>query len=294
MRLHLWLNAHFVCILRLVNANRIPHYRRVLNAKLIERIERNPKYSLRAFARQLGIESSALSQILSGRRSLSEKLASELFDQLDLSPSEQEEFLDSLAEAKVAQGFKRIAPETKKRLARLRSEVRSPKSRELSMELFRVIADWYHYAILELTNIPSFENRPEWIATRLGISVPEAIGAIERLKELELLQEVDGRLKKTNTYVDTSNRNITGPALKRRQRQITEKSLHSLETDSITIRNHSARTVAIDPSKIFEAKERIEKFMIELTDFLGSTNPKNVYELSVQLFPLETKGVQNE
>ncbi len=40
-----------------------------------ERKEKNPRYSLRAFARSLGVSSGQLSEILSGKRPLSHKLA---------------------------------------------------------------------------------------------------------------------------------------------------------------------------------------------------------------------------
>jgi hypothetical protein len=67
--------------------------------------------------------------------------------------------------------------------------------------------------------------------------------------------------------------------------------MHALENLPISIRNHSARTVAIDPEKIPEAKKRIEAFMIELCDELASGSKKQVYELAVQLFPLENSPI---
>lgn len=260
----------------------LPHYRRLLNEILVTRIEKNQKYSLRAFAKSLGIQSSALSQILKGQRYLSEERATQILDRLDLSLEERELFLYSLACARVGSGLKRLSPEQKSRAAN-----GSRLNRELSADVFKTIAEWYHHAILELTRIDGFKQDPAWIAKKLGISAPEVVSAIDRLKALELLVDVNGTFVRSAFHIDTNQRHITSSALKRRQRQIIEKSLDSLYLDPIEIRNHSARTVAIDPAKMPEAKARIDAFMKELCDFMAKDNPKKVYEMSIQLFPLE-------
>lgn len=105
------------------------------------------------------------------------------------------------------------------------------------------------------------------------------------------MQERDGTLINTSFYLNTALGEVSSAAKRRRQKQILEKSLHALENLPISIRNHSARTVAIDPEKIPEAKKRIEAFMIELCDELASGSKKQVYELAVQLFPLENPPI---
>lgn len=269
----------------------LPYYRKVLNTKLVERIEKNPKYSLRAFAKALSIDASALSKILNGTRYLSEELATSILDRLDLNHEERELFLLSLVNARVHAGIKRMSPAQKQRLG---SSKANTKPRELTADLFKTVSDWYHYAILELTRVKGFKSKPSWIAKRLGVTEAEVIGAIDRLKLLELLEEKEGTLKPTYFHLNTKNHTISSSALRRRQKQIIEKSLHSLEHHPISVRNHSARTVAIDPKKIPEAKKRIEDFMQRLCDELASEKKEQVYELSVQLFPLEQNPTSQE
>jgi uncharacterized protein (TIGR02147 family) len=271
----------------------LPLYRRLLNDKLVEKIEKNPKYSLRAFAKALGLDSSALSQILRGQRFLSEEKAETILDKLNLSFDERENFLNSLVRARVNAGKKRMSSAQKNRVRDVSQNLVSA-SRELTADVFRTVSDWYHYAILELTQVSHFENDAQWISKRLGITQPEVVSAIARLKELELLEEKDGKIFKTTFYLNTKNHSISSAALRRRQKQILEKSIYSLENHPIEIRNHSARTVAISRNKIAEAKIQIEKFMVELCDRLGSENPEDVYELSVQLFPLENLDSKGE
>src|SRR5688572_17118598 len=75
----------------------------------------------------------------------------------------------------------------------------------LQTDAFRVISDWYHYTILELTFVEGFRNDPTWIANKLGITQFEAKEAIARLKRLELLEEISGKLVKTDTHLASSN-----------------------------------------------------------------------------------------
>jgi len=49
-------------------------FRLYLQNTLIERTSSNPSYSLRAFAKHLNIEPSALSKILNGKRRISKKM----------------------------------------------------------------------------------------------------------------------------------------------------------------------------------------------------------------------------
>lgn len=146
----------------------LPFYRKALNDKLVERIRKNPKYSLRAFARAIEVDASILSKVLRGERYFSEELAIRVLDRIDLSYEEREWFLSSLARARVEAGLRRSSPAQKRRLAELARERSRELTRELTIDQFKIVADWYHYAILELTRVEGFRNEPAWIAGRLG------------------------------------------------------------------------------------------------------------------------------
>src|SRR3954468_13014795 len=59
-----------------------------LSEELARRMKSNPRYSQRAFARQLGLSAGELSEILRGKRSLSLRSALRVASSLGLSPSE--------------------------------------------------------------------------------------------------------------------------------------------------------------------------------------------------------------
>ncbi len=287
-------------------------YKYLLERELVRRCDANPRYSLRAMARALRLAPGALSQILSGKRVPSYKVAQKILTSLELTPAEQREFVESLAAVQRSRGLERLNPEFRvktkandtgkgedveqhktalKKAAKLREfdkNMRSPK--DLSLELFRVIGDWYHYAILSLTYVKGFDPNPNWIAARLAITPLEAKLAVDRLIELGLLKYKNGKLICWEDYFTTADKHITNSALKRHHKQILNKSLYSMENDPIEIRNHSSMTMAIDPAKIDEAKKMIEEFTHRLTEFLESGKRLQVYELNIGLFPLQIRS----
>ncbi len=264
-----------------------PYYRKVIREAFEQRLERNPRYSLRAFAASLEVDSSVCSQILSGKRVPAAILAKRLMEKLGLDIREQDAFLKSIGKTKLRQGLKRVSP-------KLRSLAAAPETatlytrRDLSLDAFRAVGNWYYYAILELTKLADFDESPKWIARSLGISETEAAIAIDRLLELEMLERVDGNLRKTSGSFYTADPHLTTAAHRQRQKEILQKSITALETVPITARNHSAMTVAIDPALIPEAKKRISAFLQDLSQFLESTGAKEVYEIHLGLFSLES------
>src|SRR4051812_43909198 len=143
-------------------------------------------------------------------------MANKIMSALELSPAEESEFLESLAAIHKKRGLQRLNPVFR----RLSPIERQPT--ELSIELFRVIGDWHHYAILTLCRVEGFEPEPRWIARKLGINVIEAKLAVERLLQLELLREVNGKLVPFEEHFPTADKTLTTAALRRHQKQILE------------------------------------------------------------------------
>jgi uncharacterized protein (TIGR02147 family) len=257
-----------------------PTYIQIIRHELSRRLETNPRYSLRAFATAIDINAGTLSQVLAGKRHLTFSKALEIIPRLDLSPIEKQTFLNSLSKATKSRDLKRVSSAYKQF-----SSTEEPK--EVSLDVFNLIAEWHHYAILDLPFVKGFKSDVGWIAKRLGITITEANMAIQRLCSLELMEWKDGELVKTHGPLTTADKALTNSALKRRQKQILGKSLASLENDPIDVRNHSGMTMAISSEKIPEAKKRIEAFLQEMSLFLEEGQQDRMYELTVNLFPLD-------
>jgi len=260
------------------------YYRNCIQEELARRCEKNSRYSLRAFAGALGFEPTVISQILSGKRVPSPKTAQKIAQGLGLSPEQEHDFFSSLAEVQRARGLKRLSPIFKK-LDLKRGYMKGPPQ-DLSIDAFRVISEWYHIAILELTFIEGFQSDTNWIARRIGIEPIEAKLAVDRLLKLGLLTEKDGKLVKTQERLTTADKHLTTPGLRKYQKQILEKAIYSLENDPIEIRNMSGMTMSVDPKNIPMAKKLIDECSRQISQLMQNGNQTEVYQLHVSLFPL--------
>jgi len=217
---------------------------------------RNPAYSLRAFSRQIGVASGALSEIFSGRRALTLKTTQRIAQRLGLNALEIGEIPDRSAAA---------------------------GHRPLGEDVFALIADWYHYAILSLLQTPLRSHSSVFLARRLGISPVQARSAVERMLRIGLLKRERGRLKPTGSF--TTSQDVPSSAIRRFHRQVLARAASALDTVSVQERDISCVTLAVDRSRLLEAKRRIVEFRRSLADLLESGRPTEVYHLSISLFP---------
>jgi uncharacterized protein (TIGR02147 family) len=255
-------------------------YIHAISGELSRRCDVNPRYSLRAFAKACDISPGVLSQFLSGKRVPSYNIAQKIASQLGFEQKEHEMFMASLALKHQQRGLQRISPAFKKTKV-----TETPK--ELSIELFKVIGDWYHYALLMLTCVESFKPSIKWMASQIGISEIEAKLAIERLIEVGLLKSENGTYACTNSHFTTSDKHLTSAALKRHVKQSLEKAIHSVDNDPIAKRSMTYMTMAIDETKIPEAKILIEEFTNKMSALLETGRITKVYEYGVYLYPLQ-------
>ncbi len=259
------------------------NFRDLLNDEYQRRLEANRRYSLRAFARDIDVSAPFVSQVISGKRRLSEDRAEQIADRLGWNRTRSERFL------KFVRAELTKLPKARARLLKEAGRVqgRGEKFESISMDQFRVISEWYHFSILELSRIADFKLDATSISRRLGISEPVAATAVERLKGLKLLVSAsDNVLKKSLSNYSTGN--IPSAAIRNFHRQMLKKALLSIQTQDPIERDISGITMAIDPAKIPQAKIMIAEFRRELMTMLeASEKPTALYHFSAQLFRLD-------
>jgi PAS domain S-box-containing protein len=79
-----------------------PYYVTALSECLAARKKRNARYSLRAFAKYLNMDPSALSRILSGKQELSAHSCRKVLEKLDIDAQEKQRFIGSVADQKIS------------------------------------------------------------------------------------------------------------------------------------------------------------------------------------------------
>lgn len=160
--------------------------------------------------------------------------------------------------------------------------------RQLALDSFYIISEWFHYGILQLIKIKGFKNNSHWIAKRLGILPSQAEIAVERLLRIGILQEVDGKLIDiTGGNTSHLKSDFTNEQLRGFQVQALEKAIVALKTVPIAKRDNTSMTLAVSREAIPFAKEEIKKFRRKLTKKLESFGePDEVYQLAISLTPL--------
>jgi uncharacterized protein (TIGR02147 family) len=238
--------------------------RQILTEEFRNRRERNSAYSLRAFSRDLGIGVTSLSDFFADKRQLSKSSMKRVAEALRLSDQQRDFFLSD-----------RTKPFTKKEAEQML----------LEEDQFRLIADWYYLAVLNLARIKENKSDPLWIAKRLGISIDEAREALVRLQRMNFLK-IEGKKLVRTTQTLATTRDIPSSAIRKHHAHGLRLAESSLLNDSVDLREFSSSTIAINPAKVKQAKEILLKTKLKLTELLRDANPTEVYMLSFQLFPL--------
>lgn len=236
---------------------------------------RRPGFSLRSFARVLNLTPAQLSETLSGKRKITRKIALRVFERLGVDPSTAQHLIGRLPEKQ------------KRRRNKTQSKTRGQVLRyvQLSTDEFKIVADWYHFAILSLAETKSFKSDPTWIAKRLNIAEPDAKRAIERLLRLGLIAQKSGKLVATGKRFATSN-DIPDASIRKNHAQGLEQARNALDQVPVELREFAASIIAADPRLLPQAKARLRELKREITQLLESGEKREVYRLSIQLFPV--------
>jgi uncharacterized protein (TIGR02147 family) len=240
----------------------------------------NPHYSLRAYARDIGIHPATLSQIINGKRGLPFKDADFVSRKLNLGPKEQALFKESLLQKKSTLDSIKVSTEDSRIL--------------LDDSYYRIIAEWEHYAVLELFNLVDFNRTKEEVSAKLDLTSNRTDVVIANLKTAGLIEwDNDGRLVKVHSDVKTTE-DISSQALRDSHKEALQLGISKIETIAIELRDFSSSTLAVDISKIPEAKMIIRDFRRKMASLLEQGEKKEVYQLAIQLYPLTNVNVYKQ
>jgi len=243
----------------------------ILKKEFQRKKNRNKSYSLRSYARDLKMDPSNLSKMLNYQIEIGSKLREKIGQKLGFDQEAIESWLRPATYVKTID--------------------KNYTSHEL--EVFQVVAEWQHYAILEYFKLSDASHKPSDIAARLGLKVATVNESLRRLLEVGLLKKNE----KGFLLMDESSSSVltteTSKAHREQQHQILEGAIEALEKTPVDFRSQSSMTMAIDSKKIPEAKELIKNFRRDIGRLLSSSsNLDKIYQLSISLYP--TKHKQGE
>lgn len=233
--------------------------------------EKNPKYSLRAFAKKAGVSSGALSSLFRGAIDwkLSKKRARRILDALNLEP------------------------EDRNRMLALMGEAPDRPVAQLPADDYELMTDWTFAPIWITFDLPPEFRRPELIAQRLQIDVAKVESVIAELRRRGLLVVgEDGHLHRPANFMMTSD-GIPSEAIRRFHASSLE--IASVHAPPLPVSDRDLRSLTFVGSKENLETLRTEiAALVQRAGALMDAGPKNenVYRLTVALFPLDFRDPQ--
>jgi len=245
-------------------------FRDILIREFESRADRNPRYSLRAFAKHLRMDAPTLSRVFNEKKKPGIRLIKRLSTILELSPKTRDSVI-----------YSQFPNE------RLKQKKTEPFD-FMEEDRYQIVSKWYYFAILELIKIDTLDHSPKGIASHLGLKKNVAKIAIERLKKCGMIKEKEGKLIDLTTGKTTILGEVkTSEKRKRHQKDLLNLAIDSIDLVNISLRDHTSITVAINQKDIEQAKSLIRDFHTKLGSFLASSPVKDaVYNVSISLYPL--------
>lgn len=238
---------------------------------------KNPAYTISAFARQLGLPPSRLSEILKGKIGISVKRAMDIADILRLSEKDKEFFVNLVQAEHDRNPLQRQKAQDK---------ISDFYDKYAALEEGK-ISNWYHLALLELIGLDDSLGN-EQLAARLGLSEVIAENSINELLAM-------GAISKSQTAsgftIVNANRetamDIPSESVKQLNEQILGKAAQELRLQDVSNRDFSIAVFGFNKEQLPLAKERIKQFRRDfMKEFESAPHKDSVYSMSLQFFEL--------
>ncbi|MFN8944154.1 MAG: DUF4423 domain-containing protein [Pseudobdellovibrionaceae bacterium] len=236
--------------------------RLLLRQQFQERKNRNPAYSLRAFARDLDVSVTSLSQYFSRLRDLSKTSKLSVISRLQFSPLEKEIFLEQGPVDKIEQNQAIV-----------------------SEDLFNLIGDWVSFALLSLSKIKNQTADAKVIAKKLGVTPEEITSSLDRLQRFKLILIKNGKLKRTQQSLSTSD-DVPSEAIRKYHLSILQKAQSALQREPIDRRDFSAMTFPASLKNVQQIKKILRTTQNRIAKLAQTGDSDDVFVISMQYFPL--------
>ncbi|MEC9283750.1 MAG: TIGR02147 family protein [Bdellovibrionota bacterium] len=248
----------------------------LLNQELKQRKSVNPSYSMRAYARDLGLSSASLSQILSFKRNLSFDTANKILEKANIEKALAKQLRSELLRLKEQNKLNRKATFL---------EPNQPL-KSLAPEDEYIIKNWWAFAILTLSTTKSFIGRKDFIAQRLNLEEEQVEECLEILYKSSYLNK-----NYRGEYVFagknfTTGTDIPNEFLKQQHRDLLKIAALKQEELSVDERDFSFICMNGNKNDLPRMKEWIKRFRRDFMNEFESKENEDVFRLCLQLFPV--------
>lgn len=255
-------------------------FRTFMKDEFQRRLLRNSKYSLRAFARDVGVSFSRLSETFSTDAGISMASAQKIAVRLKMSDLEKEYFYNLV----IARHGRN--PDTRKKAALLVRQYKAKRIFVLLRENYAgILSKWYYPALIVMLPLNRYST-PQ-LASILGLSSEEVTAAALHLREQGYIERLDnGRWQRSAHFLKVESPSPVR-LIRGFHQAVIGKSLTALDKQSIEQRKYLSTFFSVRKENIPEARRELEEFNEAFLKKYTSQEADAVYGFSVQLFQLE-------
>ncbi len=256
---------------------------RILGQDFDRRKKRKESYSLRSYAKYLGLSPSTLHSLMSEDSMGSPKLVEKIARKIGLNESE-EQYVSHVSRLKNTKD-----PKKKKEILQ-KAVLLNTRFNTLTVEEYQLIGKWYYYPVMELIKTKGAVLDPAWIGKKLGITSEEARLSLESLQKLDIIEIKNNQLIVKRDYVELPD----GTFLPGRElnQTLIQKAKEAALVQPKGTRSFSNTVVRFRKSDIKRAQEFITRFRREFClEFESGRDHDSVYDLNVNFFRLDEEGV---
>jgi uncharacterized protein (TIGR02147 family) len=268
----------------------LSYHARVLKEVYDYKKSKNASFSLRAYAKYLGVNSPTLSHVLNGKRALSIDEGVIALEKLNLSNTEKDRFLASLVKEKSKLDSISMRPlsdfEQSQGLIDSIKIMNEDEMETIDNSYYKVIAEWEHFGVLELFELSDVDINLDFIASKLDLTVTRTLTVMDNLKNCGLIEENDsGKFVRKFPHIKTSE-DVSSRALMDSHQETLKIASEKLESVPLKLRDYSSVTIPVDLTCLNEFKTVIREFRRKLSTLSSQGNKSEVYQLAIQFFPL--------
>jgi uncharacterized protein (TIGR02147 family) len=228
----------------------------------------------------LELSPSALSEFFSGKLAFSEERVIQISKKIELSHAQLEHWIDLIR-------MENAPSMADREVAAIKVKARGSSGKgSISLDLFQVVSDWHHYALLEIIEIDAKYQDHKAAAKALGLDVKTVKESWERLIQVGLAEKNDGQYKST-CLATFAGEDIPSAALRNYHAGLISKSLIAQEEEPMGKKDFLSVIFSFKSSDLQAIKDEFYKFQIDLLNrYSQKKNKDSVYCFSSQLFSL--------
>lgn len=255
-------------------------YLRILQNEFLQRKQKNKKYSLRAFAKYLGVSHALLSLVFLKKKGLSPKMAEKIGTKMALSHLERNIFVTSVEKC-----FSRSAKKKNKASQALNQLHKQKHFMSLTAENITQIDHWAYIAVFEAIYSKKAQTTKE-LCFFLDQKPSMITKVVTYLQKISAITEENGVLSSLSSSLHTTN-DIPAKALVSYHISMAQKAIESVQQQPVNVREFQNSILTVHQDSIGEAKKMIRNFIHEFnTRFYVDNDTSQLYSLFVTFFKM--------